>query len=108
MTVVAVDQEQVTEVGLADTHSVFQHGLEYRFMLAGRRADNAQHICCGLLSLQRLITLAAKARGLTLRAHGWRTAALWRRRLAVRALASLLLALERRRIAFPKAQDKAL
>src|SRR5215831_4220923 len=32
-----------------------QHGLEYRLQLARRRTDDAQHLCCGLLSLQRLV-----------------------------------------------------
>src|SRR5262249_34129241 len=75
-------QEEHTKICSTDTNRILQHGVEDRLKLASRRTDDAQHFRCGLLSLQRLITLAAKALGLTFRADSWRTAALWRRRLS--------------------------
>ena len=51
--VVAVNQEQVAELGLADAGRVFQHRLEYRLQLAGRRTDDAQHLSRRGLLLQR-------------------------------------------------------
>src|SRR5262249_21219815 len=41
---VAFDKEQVTELRLADTYSVFQHGLEYRLQITGRRTDDAKYL----------------------------------------------------------------
>src|SRR5262249_42328386 len=38
---VAFAEEQVAELGVADAHRIFQHGLEHRLQFAGRRTDDA-------------------------------------------------------------------
>src|SRR5215469_14953133 len=68
--------EQNPKLGLANVYGLLQHRVEDWLQFAGRSADNAQHLRCGLLSLQRLITLAAKALGLTFCVHSCRIAAL--------------------------------
>ena len=50
----ALESEQSAEIGLANSHSVLQHGLEHRLQLAGRTRDDAQHLRCRGLLLQRL------------------------------------------------------
>jgi hypothetical protein len=58
--------EQYAKLGLADAHRILQHGLEYRLQLAGRRADDLQHIRrCGLL-LSRFRQFAGKSADLLL------------------------------------------
>src|SRR6516165_1943708 len=44
----------VSELGVADTYRVRQHGLENRLQFTWRTADNAQHLRRGRLLLQRL------------------------------------------------------
>ena len=48
----AVVAKQYAELGLADAHSAFQHGLEYRLQFSGRRTDHAQYLGGGGLLLQ--------------------------------------------------------
>jgi hypothetical protein len=49
---------QVAEIGLADAGCVLQHGLEHRLELAGRSADDLEHLGGRGLLLQRLGELA--------------------------------------------------
>ena len=51
---VAFAQPQVAEPGTADAHRILQHGLEHGLKLAGRRADDLQHLGGRRLLLQRL------------------------------------------------------
>src|SRR6516225_9080071 len=52
-----VIQQQVTELGPADTGRVFQHGAEHRLQLAWRAGDDTQHLRRRGLLLQRLCGL---------------------------------------------------
>jgi WD domain, G-beta repeat len=80
---VAFDEEQVTELRLADAYSVFQHGLEHRRELAGRTRYHLQHLGRRRLLLQRLGELVgALASGLAL-ALGLAAIAYWQREIAV-------------------------
>ena len=49
-----IKPEQCTELGLADTGGVLQHGLKHGLQLARRSADNLQHLRGRGLLLQRL------------------------------------------------------
>jgi hypothetical protein len=49
---------QPPKTGLADTDGILQHGLKNSLKLAGRGADDAQHLGRGFLSLERFVTLA--------------------------------------------------
>src|SRR5262245_58798047 len=51
----------ISSLGFADARSVCQHSLKYWLKLAWRRADDAQHLRCSFLPLQRLIALACSA-----------------------------------------------
>ena len=42
--VAIVEPKQHAEIGLADAHRVRQHGLEHGLQLAGRTADDLQHV----------------------------------------------------------------
>src|SRR6516165_11524429 len=60
--VIALTEIQGTESGFAELCRIRQHGLKDRPQLAEGRADNAQHLrCCGLL-LQRLPKLVEQPR----------------------------------------------
>src|SRR5215469_3407877 len=60
--VIALTEKQGAESGFAELCRIRQHGLKDRPQLAGGRADNAQHLrCCGLL-LQRLPKLIEQPR----------------------------------------------
>ena len=59
---VALGQEQHSELGSADSHRFFQHGVEDRLQLAGRGADNLEHVGGGGLLLQRFAQLAEQPR----------------------------------------------
>ena len=50
----AVETEQGAELGLANACGVFQHGLEHGLQLAGRTADDLEHLGGRGLLLQRL------------------------------------------------------
>ena len=54
-------QKQRAELGLADPHSVFQHGLEHRLELARRAADDAKHFGGRGLLLERFAQLVEQA-----------------------------------------------
>jgi hypothetical protein len=69
-----IETIQDAKFGLADTHSVFQHGLEYRFELARRRADNAQYICCGSLLLEWVARLRHRSGEAGVQLHARRQA----------------------------------
>jgi hypothetical protein len=49
---------QGTDLGFADAYRVCQHGLEHRLKLAGRAADDFQHVGRRRQLLQRLVALA--------------------------------------------------
>ena len=51
------ERYDAAELGLADTRRVLQHGLEDRLQLAGRTADDLQHVGGGGLLLQRFAQL---------------------------------------------------
>ena len=70
---VPLTQEGHTKICSADTNRILQHGLEDRLKLAGRRADDAQDLRCGLLPLQRLVAFAGKTRGLRFLGDSGRT-----------------------------------
>src|SRR5262249_21797018 len=53
METLAIIEDQVTELGLADAHGVCQHSLEHRFQLTGRTADDAEDLGARGLLLQR-------------------------------------------------------
>ena len=57
MKILAVVTKQSAKFGLADAHRALQHGLKHWLQLTGRRADDAQHLRCGFLSLQGLVAL---------------------------------------------------
>src|SRR5215470_9453343 len=48
---------EVAEPSLANAHCIGQHGLEHRLKLAGRTADDLQHLRRRRLLLQRLAEL---------------------------------------------------
>src|SRR6516225_9777506 len=43
---IAIVSIHESELGFANPNCVCQHGLEYGLQLAGRRADDAQHVGC--------------------------------------------------------------
>jgi hypothetical protein len=45
------------EIGLAESEGLFQHGIEHRREIAGRRVDDLQDFGGGGLALKSLITL---------------------------------------------------
>ena len=49
----AVIEQDVAELGLADAHGVREHRLEDRLHVAGRGADDLEHLGGGSLLLQR-------------------------------------------------------
>src|SRR5262249_25974629 len=51
---IALAQPQDAELGLTDARGILQHRLKYRLQIAGRRADDAQHLGGRGLLLQRL------------------------------------------------------
>ena len=55
---ISLAEIQIAELGLADARRVLQHGLEHRLQLAGRAADDLQHLRGRRLLLQRLGELA--------------------------------------------------
>src|ERR1700720_2453487 len=58
----AVDKfEQVAELGFANPHRILQNGLKDRLKLAGRRADDAQHLRDSRPLLARLLKFARLA-----------------------------------------------
>ena len=57
----ALAAKQRAVPGLADPHSVFQHGLEHRLELARRAADDAKHFGGRGLLLQQFAQLAEQA-----------------------------------------------
>ena len=59
---IALPQPQDAKLGLADARGILQHRLKYRLQIAGRSADDAQHLRgCGLL-LRRFGKLAPETR----------------------------------------------
>ena len=111
---VAIVQVQYSEPSLANTCCVREHRFEHRLQLAGRAADDLQHLGRRRQLLQRLVPLTCEPRdicflagseGTTTPCRLWRIAALQRLRRCV--FASLPPALSRRLIASPEAQDKA-
>src|SRR5262245_45383254 len=52
---------QYAELGLADASRIFEHDPEHRLQLPGRRANDAQHIRCCRLLLQRFAQLVEQA-----------------------------------------------
>ena len=56
----ALVTEQSAELGLADAHRVFQHGLEYGLQLAGRARYNLKHLRGRGLLLQRFGEIAVR------------------------------------------------
>ena len=50
------------ETGFADAGCIFQHGLEHGLQLAWRTGNNAQHLRCGGLLLQRLAQFVEQPR----------------------------------------------
>src|SRR5262249_15852426 len=82
---ITVETKQRPKFGITDAHRVLQHGLEHRLQIARGRTDDAQHLPCSLLPLQRLVAFAGKTRSLrflgagrtaTGRRLGW-NGALW-------------------------------
>ena len=61
----AIEEQHMSEFRVADAYSVLQHCIEHRVKLAGRGADNPENLRRRRLLLQRLVTLAAKARDLS-------------------------------------------
>ena len=59
---VAVAEEQGAELGPADAHRIFQHGLKNRLKLAGRARDHSQHLRRGGLLLQQFAQFAEQPR----------------------------------------------
>src|SRR5262249_41377880 len=57
---VALTEIHCPEFGLADACRILQYRLEHRLQLARRRADDAQHLRCGFLSLQRFVALTGE------------------------------------------------
>src|SRR5262252_7258324 len=57
------DPEHASKVGTADAGGVLQHCVEDRIKLARRRTDNAKHVGCGRLLLQRFAEIG----------RGWRS-----------------------------------
>src|SRR5262249_39047154 len=53
---------QYAELGLADASRIFEHDPEHRLQLPGRRANDAQHIRCCRLLMQRFPQLVEQAR----------------------------------------------
>src|SRR5215467_14096807 len=53
---------QYAELGLADASRIFEHDPEHRLQLPGRRANDAQHIRCCRLLMQRFAQLVKQAR----------------------------------------------
>src|SRR5215831_7238864 len=54
----AIIEQEVSKVGLANAHGVGEHGLEDGLKLAGRRTDDAQYLGRRRLLLQRLAEFA--------------------------------------------------
>src|SRR5215469_10604829 len=50
---ISFGQKKYAESSGADADGILQHGLEYWLQIAGRRADDAQHLRCCRLLLQR-------------------------------------------------------
>ena len=59
---IAFGSVQGPELGLADAYRVCQHGLEHRLELAGRTADNLQHLRCRGFSCKCLVAFAGEPR----------------------------------------------
>src|SRR5262245_52832750 len=59
---VPLGAKQYAELGLAEPRRVCQHGLEHRLQLAGRTADDAEHLRSRGLLLKRLAQLVEQAR----------------------------------------------
>jgi hypothetical protein len=86
-----VRTKQNPELGFADARGIFHYGLEYWLKRARRRTDDAKHIRCRELLFPSLIQLSCECCELCFLARGgsttasrlWRSAALWRCRLAV-------------------------
>src|SRR5262245_34473661 len=53
MKTLAIIEDQLPELGLADAHGVCEHSLEHRFQLTGRTADDAEDLGGSGLLLQR-------------------------------------------------------
>ena len=51
---VAVPAVDAAKHGVADAYRFLQHGFKDRLKIAGRAADNLQHLGCSRLLLQRL------------------------------------------------------
>jgi hypothetical protein len=59
---VSVVEQQVAELGLADTHRILKHGLEHWLQFTRRAADHLEHIGGGGLLLQRFAQLVKQPR----------------------------------------------
>src|SRR5262249_48606118 len=53
----SVVKEQMPELGLAQPNGALEHRIENGFKVAGRRTDDAQHLRCRGLLLQRFAQL---------------------------------------------------
>ena len=51
---IAVPAIDISEVGVADANGFLQHGRKHRLKIAGRAADDLEHLRRGRLLLQRL------------------------------------------------------
>src|SRR5215510_15787692 len=59
---VAFAKVEVTETGGTEPDCIYQHGVKYWLQLARRTGDDAQHIGCRSLLLQRFAQLVEQAR----------------------------------------------
>src|SRR6516162_9198765 len=59
---VSLYAKERAELGFADAHRVLQHGLEHRLQIARGRTDDAQHLGCRCLLLQRFTQLVKQSR----------------------------------------------
>jgi hypothetical protein len=106
MQVLLVEFKNGHVVRFAEARRTSGDDLKHGLQCARRSTDSLKNLGCGRLLFLRLVQFAAKPRDLSfLTSNGGIATA--RSSLRLRAIASLLLALERRRIAHPKAQDYA-
>ena len=61
MQAIAVPAVDASKLGVADADCILQHGLKHRRKIAGRAADNLEHLRRRRLLLQRLGKLAVRS-----------------------------------------------
>ena len=59
-----IKEQDVAKLGFTNPQGVGEHGLEYRLHIAGRRANDAQHLRRSLLPFRRFVALAKGKRDL--------------------------------------------